>query len=60
MGNCGNCENLINEVLFADLEVVQVPTLIVHGIHDEVVPLNLRFNTRYTKFRIGTLEFSGH
>lgn len=31
----------INEVLFSDLENIQVPTLIIHGIHDKVVPFQL-------------------
>ncbi|QIB69617.1 alpha/beta hydrolase [Aminipila butyrica] len=31
----------INEVLFADLEAIKVPTLIIHGVHDKVVPVQL-------------------
>lgn len=31
----------INEVLFSDLEKINVPTLIIHGIHDKVVPFEL-------------------
>lgn len=31
----------INEVLFSDLEKIYVPTLIIHGIHDKVVPFEL-------------------
>lgn len=31
----------INEVLFSDLETITVPTLIIHGIHDKVVPFQL-------------------
>jgi pimeloyl-ACP methyl ester carboxylesterase len=31
----------LNEVLFADLESIRVPTLIIHGIHDQVVPFQL-------------------
>lgn len=31
----------LNEVLFCDLEAVNVPTLIIHGIHDKVVPFEL-------------------
>lgn len=52
----------INEVLFADLEVVQVPTLIVHGIHDEVVPFELG-EIQHKMIRNSVLvpfEFSGH
>lgn len=31
----------IREVLFSDLESINVPTLIIHGIHDKVVPFEL-------------------
>jgi non-heme chloroperoxidase len=31
----------INEVLFSDLNAINVPTLIIHGIHDKVVPFEL-------------------
>ncbi len=31
----------INEVLFSDLSKIHVPTLIIHGIHDKVVPFSL-------------------
>jgi len=31
----------INEVLFVDMEAIHVPTLIIHGIHDKVVPFQL-------------------
>ena len=31
----------INEVLFADMESIHVPTLILHGIHDKIVPFNI-------------------
>lgn len=31
----------LNEVLFADLESIHVPTLIIHGVHDKVVPFEL-------------------
>ncbi len=34
-------ETWIREVLFDDLESIRVPTLIIHGIHDEVVPFAL-------------------
>jgi len=35
-------ENMwINEVLFSDLETINIPTLIIHGIHDKVVPFQL-------------------
>ena len=31
----------IDEVLFSDLGKINVPTLIIHGIHDKVVPFEL-------------------
>lgn len=31
----------LNEVLFSDLPKINVPTLIIHGIHDKVVPFSL-------------------
>ncbi|GCD10481.1 alpha/beta fold hydrolase [Clostridium tagluense] len=31
----------IDEVLFSDLRTINVPTLIIHGIHDKVVPFPL-------------------
>lgn len=31
----------LNEVLFNDLTTIQVPTLIIHGTHDKVVPFSL-------------------
>lgn len=31
----------IKEVLFSDLDKINVPTLIIHGIHDKVVPFEL-------------------
>jgi non-heme chloroperoxidase len=31
----------INEVLFSDLEKIKIPTLIIHGIHDKIVPFSL-------------------
>lgn len=31
----------IDEVLFSDLGTIKVPTLIIHGIHDKVVPFEL-------------------
>ncbi|MDZ7543545.1 alpha/beta hydrolase, partial [Clostridium perfringens] len=52
----------INEVLFSDLETIDVPTLIIHGIHDKVVPFELGEiqhkmikNSKFLPF-----NFSGH
>ncbi|MEY8355202.1 alpha/beta hydrolase [Lachnospiraceae bacterium 54-53] len=52
----------INEVLFSDLNAIMVPTLIIHGIHDAVVPLQLG-EILHQCIRNSTLlpfEFSGH
>lgn len=52
----------INEVLFADLEAIHVPTLIIHGIHDRVVPYQLG-EVQHRMIRNSKLvpfEFSGH
>lgn len=34
-------ETWLREVLFSDLQSINVPTLIIHGIHDKVVPFEL-------------------
>lgn len=52
----------INETLFADLETVCVPTLIIHGTHDEIVPYQLG-EIQHRAIRnsiLVPLEFSGH
>lgn len=52
----------INEVLFSDLEKINVPTLIIHGIHDKVVPFSLaevqKKNIRNAK--LVPFNYSGH
>jgi non-heme chloroperoxidase len=52
----------INEVLFYDLGVISVPTLIIHGIHDKVVPFALgQIQNQYiSNSRLIPFEFSGH
>ena len=52
----------INEVLFTDLEAIQVPTLIIHGFHDQVVPFKLgEIQQRMIRnSRLVPFEFSGH
>ncbi len=55
-------ETWIKEVLFADLESIHVPTLIIHGIHDKVVPFQLG-EVQHQMIRNSKLvpfEFSGH
>ena len=55
-------ETWIKEVLFRDLEAVRVPTLIMHGIHDKIVPFELaEIQNRMIKNSILIpFEFSGH
>jgi non-heme chloroperoxidase len=52
----------INEVLFSDLGTIKVPTLIIHGIHDKVVPFELgqvqEQNIRNSK--LIPFKYSGH
>lgn len=52
----------IKEVLFSDLKTIDVPTLIIHGIHDKVVPFELgkiqEHNIRNA--RLIPFKFSGH
>lgn len=52
----------INEVLFSDLRAINHPTLIIHGIHDKVVPFELgqvqAQNIKNSK--LVPFKFSGH
>lgn len=52
----------IQEVLFQDLTEICVPTLIIHGIHDKVVPFSLgEIQHQYIKNSVLLpFEFSGH
>ncbi|WP_460641458.1 alpha/beta fold hydrolase [Lacrimispora brassicae] len=52
----------IQEVLFSDLDSIQVPTLIIHGIHDQVVPYSLGEiqHQSIRNSRLVPFEFSGH
>lgn len=55
-------ETWLKEVLFSDLEDIKVPTLIIHGIHDKVVPYELG-EIQNKIIRNATLvpfRFSGH
>ncbi|AUS97101.1 alpha/beta hydrolase [Clostridium thermosuccinogenes] len=52
----------INEVLFADMGAINVPTLIIHGIHDKVVPFQLA-EVQHRMIRNSMLvpfKYSGH
>lgn len=55
-------ETWLNEVLFSDLGHIQVPTLILHGIHDKVVPFELgEVQKQLIKnSKLIPFEFSGH
>lgn len=55
-------ETWIREVLFADLESICVPTLIIHGIHDKIVPFQLgEYQHKTIKNSILVpFDFSGH
>ena len=52
----------INEVLFSDLTVIRVPTLIIHGIHDKVVPFELgQVQEQHIRnSKLVPFKFSGH
>lgn len=52
----------LDEVLFSDLEAIHVPTLIIHGIHDKVVPFSLGKIQSKTikKAKLIPFEDSGH
>lgn len=52
----------LNEVLFNDLKAIKTPTIIIHGIHDKVVPYELG-EVQHELIKNSTLvpmEFSGH
>lgn len=52
----------INEQLFSDLGKINVPTLIIHGIHDKVVPFQLgEVQEKYIKnSKLIPFNYSGH
>lgn len=52
----------INEVLFSDLVKINVPTLIIHGIHDKIVPFQLGEVQKRTikNSKLIPFEYSGH
>lgn len=55
-------ETWLNEVLFDDLEKIAVPTLIIHGIHDNIVPFQLGEIQRnmIKNAKLIPFQFSGH
>jgi len=52
----------INEVLFSDMSKINVPTLIIHGIHDKVVPFSLGEvqNKNIRNSKLVPFNYSGH
>ncbi|MCI1946534.1 alpha/beta fold hydrolase [Clostridium luticellarii] len=52
----------LREELFSDLKAIDVPTLILHGIHDRVVPFQLGEVQRQSimNSRLIPFEYSGH
>ncbi len=52
----------LNEVLFSDLGTINVPTLIIHGIHDKVVPFSLGEVQKQSirNARLIPFKYSGH
>jgi len=52
----------ISEVLFSDLNKIKVPTLIIHGIHDKIVPFELGEvqNQRIEGSKLIPFNYSGH
>lgn len=52
----------INETLFVDMKSINVPTLIIHGIHDKIVLFNLGEvqNKMIPNSILVPFEFSGH
>jgi len=62
MATAAIAKTWINEVLFVDMEAIHVPTLIIHGIHDKVVPFQLgEIQQRMIRnSRLVPFELSGH
>lgn len=52
----------LREVLFYDLGTINVPTLIIHGIHDKIVPISLgEIQNQYIRnSKLIPFKFSGH
>lgn len=52
----------LKETLFNDLKEIRVPTIIIHGVHDEIVPFELgEIQHQYIKTsKLIPFEFSGH
>lgn len=55
-------EDWLVEEMFNDLPQIHIPTLIMHGVHDQVCPypLGIALNTGISSSRLITFENSGH
>jgi non-heme chloroperoxidase len=55
-------KNFINETLFSDLNKINVPTLILHGIHDKVClfELGVALNKAIKNSKLVPFQYSGH
>lgn len=53
---------LRDEKLYADLSKIHVPTLIIHGIHDKVIPFaqTYELSERIPNSIIVPFQYSGH
>ncbi|MFZ7133351.1 MAG: alpha/beta fold hydrolase [Eubacteriales bacterium] len=54
--------SLRDEALFSDLEKINVPTLIIHGVHDRICPfpLGVAQNQRIKNSKLVPFYYSGH
>lgn len=55
-------KSLRDEVLFEDLKQIQVPTLILHGVHDKICPYPLAIAQKegISNSKLVPMEISGH
>lgn len=53
---------LRDENLYADLSKIHVPTLIIHGIHDKVIPFAQaqKLNELIPNLKVVPFQYSGH
>lgn len=55
-------ETFRDETLFSDLDKIQIPTLILHGIHDKICrfPLAIAMNKGIKNSKLVPFKYSGH
>ncbi|MNZ88114.1 Non-heme bromoperoxidase BPO-A1 [compost metagenome] len=53
---------LRDETLYEDLPRITAPTLIIHGVHDKVIPFAQaqEMNKTITNSRLAPFQYSGH